>query len=54
MKGAKAIGKALKVNTSLKYISLHGNNIGAEGREALREARKSILDAILRIRLIGR
>ena len=45
------------MNTSLKYISLHGNNIGAEGREALREAKEDaifILDAILRIRLIGR
>ena len=30
-KGVKAIGEALKVNTSLTKIHLYGNNIGDEG-----------------------
>ena len=38
--GAKAIGEALKVNTSLTEISLGGNNIGDEGGKAIREALK--------------
>ena len=38
MKGAKAIGEALKVNTSLTKINLYCNNIGAEGGKAIEEA----------------
>ena len=38
--GGKAIGEALKVNTSLSEIDLDSNNIGDEGRKAIREALK--------------
>ena len=38
MKGAKAIGEALKVNTSLTSINLGHNNIGDEGGKAIEEA----------------
>ena len=36
----KAIGEALKVNTSLSEIYLYGNNIGDEGAKAIGEALK--------------
>eukprot|EP00944_MAST-04C_sp_MAST-4C-sp1_P015636 g15636.t1 len=38
--GGKAIGEALKVNTSLTEIWLNGNNIGVEGAKAIGEALK--------------
>ena len=38
--GAKAIGEALKVNTSLTEIDLGKNEIGAEGGKAIGEALK--------------
>ena len=38
--GGKAIGEALKVNTSLTKISLRGNKIGDEGAKAIGEALK--------------
>ena len=38
--GAKAIGEALKVNTSLTEINLNGNKIGVEGGKAIGEALK--------------
>ena len=38
--GGKAIGEALKVNTSLTQISLEGNKIGDEGGKAIGEALK--------------
>ena len=38
--GAKAIGEALKVNTSLTRINLWDNNIGDEGGKAIGEALK--------------
>ena len=40
VEGAKAIGEALKVNTSLTKINLRYNNIGDEGGKAIREALK--------------
>ena len=40
VEGAKAIGEALKVNTSLTEISLYENNIGDEGGKANGEALK--------------
>ena len=40
VEGAKAIGEALKVNTSLTEINLWGNNIGDEGGKAIGEALK--------------
>ena len=38
--GGKAIGEALKVNTSLTEIYLGDNNIGDEGGKAIGEALK--------------
>ena len=38
--GGKAIGEALKVNTSLTKIYLSDNNIGDEGAKAIGEALK--------------
>ena len=38
--GGKAIGEALKVNTSLTKIELYNNNIGDEGAKAIGEALK--------------
>ena len=38
--GGKAIGEALKVNTSLTEINLDGNKIGDEGGKAIGEALK--------------
>ena len=38
--GAKAIGEALKVNTSLTEIDLGHNKIGTEGAKAIGEALK--------------
>ena len=35
--GTKAIGEALKVNTSLTHIDLCENNIGDEGKRAIGE-----------------
>ena len=35
--GAKYVAEALKVNTSLTKINLSYNNIGDEGKQALRE-----------------
>ena len=40
VEGGKAIGEALKVNTSLTKIDLDGNEIGAEGAKAIGEALK--------------
>ena len=42
--GAKAIGEALKVNTSLTEIDLNNNNIGVEGAKAIGEALKVNID----------
>ena len=39
--GGKAIGEALKVNTSLTKIYLDSNNIGAEGGKAIGEGIES-------------
>ena len=38
--GGKAIGEALKVNTSLTKIDLYENNIGDEGGKTIGEALK--------------
>ena len=38
VEGGKAIGEALKVNTSLTVIHLGRNNIGAEGKQIIRDA----------------
>ena len=40
VEGGKAIGEALKVNTSLTEIDLYYNNIGDEGAKAIGEALK--------------
>eukprot|EP00943_MAST-04B_sp_MAST-4B-sp1_P003124 g3124.t1 len=44
--GAKELAEALKVNTSLKEISLSSNNIGAEGGKELAEALKELAEAL--------
>ena len=53
--GGKAIGEALKVNTSLTVIYLDSNNIGDEGGKAIGEALKvntSLTNIYLLVRII--
>ena len=52
IKGAKAIGEALKVNTSLTEIYLTDNNIGDEGGKAIGEALK-VNTSLTKINLYG-
>ena len=40
MEGAKSLAEMIKVNASLKKINLEYNNIGDEGREALRSVKR--------------
>ena len=56
MTRVKAIGEALKVNTSLTKINLYENNIGDEGGKAIGEALKvniSLTEIILACNKIG-
>ena len=56
VEGAKVIGEALKVNTSLTTINLNGNKIGDEGGKAIGEALKvntSLTEILLQRNNIG-
>lgn len=50
--GARAIGEALKMNVSIKYLNLWNNGLGPDGAVAIGEALK-VNQALMQLDLSG-